>query len=140
VKKASIEAKPTFNYQEAVETFDRKYKYSQPVAGGTNISAGIDQGITILTSGRARPYAFKTMIVMTDGQHNTGRDPWLAAEDAAKKGIQIHTVTFSHQADQVSMKRTAKAGKGVHFHAPDGDALEAIFREIAKMPAAAIIE
>lgn len=140
IKKASTEANPTFDYYKAVETFDEKYKYRQPVAGGTNISAGIDQGRAILTSSRSRPFAFKTMIVMTDGQYNTGRAPWIAAEDAAKKGIQVHTVTFSNQADQASMKRTAEAGNGIHFHAPDGDALEAIFREIAKMPAAAIIE
>lgn len=140
IASSEIESKPTYDYRKAVESFDKKFKYKQPVAGGTNISAGIDAGVKLLTSSSARPFAFKTMIVMTDGQHNAGRNPWLAAEDAARAGIQVHTVTFSNQADQYTMGVTAKAGNGKHFHAPNGDALEEIFREIAKMPAAAIIE
>ena len=31
-------------------------------------------------------------------------------------------------------------GRGIHFHAPDGDTLADIFQEIAHLPAAAIIE
>ena len=140
VNSSDVEANPTFDYLEAVEEFDYKYRYTQPVAGGTNISSGIDMARTVLTGGSSRPFAFKTMIVMTDGQNNAGRAPWIAAADAAAAGVQVYTVTFSHQADQDSMKRTAENGKGRHFHAPDGDALEEVFREIAKMPAAAIIE
>ena len=137
---SGVEAAPTYDYLAAVTALDNKYKYTQPVAGGTNIAAGIDEAREILMGDGGRPFAFKTMIVMTDGQYNAGRAPWLAAEDAADEGIQVHTVTFSRQADQDSMERTAEAGNGVHFHAPDGDALESVFREIAKMPAAAIIE
>ena len=80
------------------------------------------------------------MIVMTDGQYNQGRSPWLAAEDAAALGIEVYTVTFSKQADQNSMIKTAENGNGRHFHAPDGDALEDIFREIANIPPSAYIE
>lgn len=140
VDSSNVEAGPTFDYLEAVEKFDDKYRYTQPVAGGTNISSGIDMARVVLTSGSSRPFAFKTMIVMTDGQYNAGRSPWIAAADAAAAGVQVYTVTFSNQADQDSMIRTAENGNGKHFHAPDGDALEEVFREIAKMPAAAIIE
>ena len=137
---SETEQTPTFDYSTAVANFDNKYKYSKFVSGGTNISAGIDEAVDVLTGSSARPNAYKTMIVMTDGQYNQGRSPWLAAADAAEEGIQVHTVTFSHQADQYSMELTADAGNGQHFHAPDGEALEEIFREIANIPPAAYIE
>lgn len=136
---ASTECDPTFDYQSAVEKVEQKYKYEHPVAGGTNISAGIEMGIQILSGNDSRPNAYKTMIVMTDGQFNDGREPWLAAIDAAGLGIEVFTVTFSEQADQQSMQTTAEDGNGRHFHAPNGDALEEVFREIANIPPAAYI-
>ena len=137
---AGIEVEPTSDYRDAAQTLDNKYKFEHVVAGSTNISAGIDQAVQVLNGPNARPNAYKTMIVMTDGQFNQGRSPWLAAEDAAALGIEVYTVTFSNQADQSSMVRTATSGNGKHFHAPDGDALEEIFREIANIPPSAYIE
>ena len=137
---SSLEADMTFNYEDAVSAFDNKYKWEQIVAGGTNISAGIDEAIDVLTGDEARPNAYKTMIVMTDGQYNRGRAPWEASADAVDDGIEVFTVTFSNQADQVSMIRTAEDGNGRHFHAPNGDALEEVFRAIANIPPAAYID
>jgi Mg-chelatase subunit ChlD len=104
---------------------------SNPVSGSTNISAGIDNGITVLTSARSRPYAFRTMVVMTDGRHNTGPEPVISAGRAALEKIVIHTVTFSSEADFVRMRAVADATGGQHFHAPTAAELERIFREIA---------
>lgn len=104
---------------------------SGPTQGMTSISAGIDNGVKVLTSSLARKYAVKTMVVMTDGLHNSGREPIYAARDAAKKRITINTVTFSVDADLARMKAVAEATGGKHFHAPNAAALEAIFREIA---------
>ena len=104
---------------------------SRAVAGMTNIGAGIDNGIVVLTSPQARAFAFKTMVVMTDGRHNTGPEPVIAARRAAREDIKIHTVTFSSQADFDRMRAVADATGGTHYHAPDSAALESIFREIA---------
>ena len=41
--------------------------------GGTNLSAGIDLGTSVLTGPGSRSYAKKSMIVMTDGAWNEGR-------------------------------------------------------------------
>jgi Mg-chelatase subunit ChlD len=71
------------------------------------------------------------MVVMTDGRHNTGTEPVVAARRAATENITIHTVTFSEDADFARMRAVADATGGQHFHAPDADALEQIFREIA---------
>lgn len=137
---SEIEAQPTEDYDEAVRTLEYKYKYNQLVSGGTNIYSGIQLATQVLGSSTARPNAFKTMIVMTDGQYNSGGDPTPAAVQAAAQDIEVYTVTFSRQADQSSMRRVASAGNGRHFHAPDGDALEEIFREIANIPRAAFIK
>ena len=104
---------------------------SRPVSGRTNIGAGIDNGIRVLTSDRVRPFAFKTMVVMTDGRHNIGPEPVISARRAAREDIKIHTVTFSNEADFSRMRAVADATGGKHFHAPDSAALERIFREIA---------
>ena len=100
--------------------------------GYTNIAAGIDSGVEVLTDpGQARPFAMKTMVLMTDGHQTAGGDPVLAAEEAAREGIVIHTITFSTGADQAAMQLVADAAGGNHYHAPDAQALEDIFREIA---------
>jgi hypothetical protein len=105
---------------------------SRSVAGWTNIYAGIENGIVVLTdAARVRPFALRTMVVMTDGRHNTGPEPVIAARRAATENITIHTVTFSADADFDRMRAVANATGGQHFHAPDADALEQIFREIA---------
>lgn len=105
---------------------------SRAVAGWTNIYAGIDNGIVVLTDPRrSRPFALRTMVLMTDGRHNRGPEPVIAARRAATENITIHTVTFSADADFTRMRDVADATGGQHFHAPDADALERIFREIA---------
>jgi Flp pilus assembly protein TadG len=105
---------------------------SRAVAGRTNIYAGIENGIVVLTdTNRVRPFAFRTMVLMTDGRHNTGPEPVIAAREAATENITIHTVTFSEDADFARMRAVADATGGQHYHAPDAAALERIFREIA---------
>ena len=126
---SDINAELDFNYRQIRNEMNRLG--SQPVAGLTNIFAGIDNGIRVLTSDRSRPFALKTMVLMTDGRHNTGPEPIIAARRAAGEDIVIHTVTFSDEADFRRMRDVADATGGEHFHAPDAATLEEIFREIA---------
>jgi hypothetical protein len=104
---------------------------SKPVKGRTAISAGIDEGIKVLSGSKTRPFAVKTMIVMTDGIHNLGPEPVKSAQQAAKKDIVIHSITFSSDADIPRMRDVAAATGGQHFHAPDAKELVRIFKEIA---------
>lgn len=103
-----------------------------PIGGSTAISKGIDEALDIFEkSGNARPYALKTIVLLTDGVHNYGRPPRLSAADAADANIVIHTITFSAGADEGQMQEVAEITGGKHFHAPGKAELEAIFREIA---------
>ncbi len=98
--------------------------------GMTNIGAGITKGIQALTSASARPYAAKTMVLMSDGAYTEGTRPSLIAPQAADHDIIIHTVTFG-EANPAEMQAIADATGGNHYIAPDAAALQDIFEEIA---------
>ncbi len=108
--------------------------------GGTNLSSGIDLGVQVLTSPATHAYATKTMIVMTDGQWNEGRDPVEAALEAKQVGITVHTVTFLDSANQQDMIDVATATGGRHYHASDAATLEAAFSAIARNLSVVLID
>jgi Mg-chelatase subunit ChlD len=110
--------------------------------GRTNIAAGINRGIQALTAPSARPFAAKTMVLMSDGAANEPGNcasvgcaqAFQAAVDKAvqAKGqdIIIHTITYG-EADEGLMQDIADATGGHHYVAPDAQALQDIFEEIA---------
>jgi Flp pilus assembly protein TadG len=105
---------------------------TQPIPGGTDIYHGILNGIDVLTDhARLREDSKRLMVVMTDGRHNSGPDPVIAAQRAFDNDIQIITITFSEGADQEWMQRVAAAASGAHYHAPTDDDLRRIFRQVA---------
>jgi Ca-activated chloride channel family protein len=110
--------------------------------GRTNIAAGINRGIQALTSGSARPYAAKTMVLMSDGAANEPGNcsavgcsqAFQAAIDKAvqahDQNIIIHTITYG-EADPGLMQDIAEATGGKNYVAPDAQSLQDIFEEIA---------
>ncbi|MGD9635510.1 MAG: VWA domain-containing protein [Pirellulales bacterium] len=103
---------------------------SKKFNGQTNIAAGITKGIQVLTSASARPYAAKTMVLMSDGAYNQGSVPHVVAQDAAAADIIIHTITYG-EADPVEMKAIADATGGNNYIAPNAQAMQDAFEEIA---------
>ena len=100
--------------------------------GATAIGQGLNEGLPSLFSSFGRPYAAKTIVVLTDGINNRSPDPLGVAQTIASAyNVTIHTVTFSHEADTTTMASVASAGGGKHYHAEDTEELAAIFREIA---------
>ena len=123
---ASIDEYLTDRLSDPQETLNRLHPN-----GSTNIYAGIVDGTAVLTrSGRVRSDANKIMVVMTDGQHNTGPEPILAANEAARDKITIYTITFGSDADVTRMKAVAAATGGKHYHAPTAEDLREIFRKV----------
>lgn len=109
--------------------------------GATAIGRGMEEGITALADAAARPFAAKTMVVMTDGQHNSGIDPVIVAGNLiANYNLTIHTVTFSQGADIGRMQQVAAIGGGNHYHADDRDRLIQIFQEIANNLPTVLVE
>jgi Ca-activated chloride channel family protein len=100
--------------------------------GNTAIGLGMESGILALLESSARPFAAKTMVVMTDGMHNTGILPTTVATTLMSSyNLTIQTVTFGEGADQALMQQVAAIGGGKHYHAATGEQLVAIFEEIA---------
>ncbi|WP_231615490.1 vWA domain-containing protein [Novipirellula artificiosorum] len=100
--------------------------------GWTAIGRGMEKGMPTLLSSDARPYAAKTMVVMTDGVENRGPDSLPTAQGFVQNcPLTIHTVTFGDGADQNAMRAVALAGGGKHYHAANGEQLKQIFEEIA---------
>jgi Ca-activated chloride channel homolog len=100
--------------------------------GMTNTAAGLDVGIAELTHAtRARTFAGKTLVFLTDGFRTAGGDPVQSAQYAASKKIVIHTVSFGANFNQSELQAIASATGGKHYHAPDAASLSATFREIA---------
>ena len=102
--------------------------------GATAIGDGIGSGINLVTNpALSRTFAKKTMIVMTDGNQNTGSDPVNQATLAYQNyGVTVHAVTFSDGADQIEGAAIAAVGGGLHYHASSGADLIAVFEELAR--------
>lgn len=99
--------------------------------GATSISRGMNAGGQIMLAGRSAEFVERTMIVMTDGIHNSGPEPSTIATLLAGQDVTIHAITFGAGADQDRMRDIARIGGGQHFHAVTGPELEEIYREIA---------
>lgn len=99
--------------------------------GNTYIEAGMRTGLAALQDARlARTGAEKIMILLTDGNQNVG-DAEDAARDCAAAEVTVHTITFSDDANQTTMKNVAAATGGQHYHANTAAELADVFRELA---------
>lgn len=109
-------------------------------AGATAVGLGMRQGISSFNDPLRRPFAFKSMIVMTDGNHNFGVNPLTVVQEAKQRGIVVHTITFSRGANQSLMRQVADAGDGIHLHANTDAQLIQAFKDIANQLAVVLIE
>ena len=101
------------------------------VGGTTSISGGMEAGGRIMRAARSGDFIERTMIVMTDGLHNSGGEPEPVAIGLANQNVVLHTITFGSDADRSRMKRIAAVGHGDSFHADSGVQLNKIFRDLA---------
>ena len=128
---SSIDQPLTTNFQSVRSALDTIA--AKPIIGNTNIAAGLRDGVSVLTSASgSRPNASRSIVLMTDGIMTQGDDPIAIAAAALADNIQVHTITFSDQADQALMAAVAAAGGGEHYHAPDGATLAEVFRDLAE--------
>jgi hypothetical protein len=102
--------------------------------GMTHISAGLDESVEALFDiSSSRPFASKTIVLMTDGIPNHGSPQQVldSAQTAVELNVKIYTITFGTAADQNLMSDIADIGAGEHYHATDVTELRAAFRKIA---------
>ena len=101
------------------------------VFGATSISGGMEAGSRIMRGARSGDIIERTMIVMTDGLHNSGGEPEPIAVALANQNVVIHTITFGADADRSRMQRIAQVARGLTFHADNGVQLNKVFRDLA---------
>jgi len=100
--------------------------------GWTNIGGGLLVGSDSLAEdAERRVLAAKTIVLLTDGNHNIGTDPLVAAQTALSRGHVVHTITFGSGANSTLMEQVAALTGGRYYHAADNAQLLQVFREIA---------
>lgn len=111
--------------------------------GGTGIGRGLETGLPPIidpdyaanngvAGASARPFAAKTVVILTDGENTSGEDPATVVRRVMSGNtVTIHTVTFSKGAKKDPMRDVAEVGGGSHYHADEGELLIRIFEEIA---------
>ncbi|MEZ6096517.1 MAG: VWA domain-containing protein [Pirellulaceae bacterium] len=125
---ASLDHQLTLSYSPIRNSVSNVYP-----SGSTAIGKGIQEAIpSVMSDPLARPFAAKTIVVLTDGINNVNPEPEsVVAQMLQQYNITVHTVTFTNGADQDAMEDVADAGGGRHYHANDGEDLVPIFEEIA---------
>lgn len=104
---------------------------TRAIGGGTTCSAGIDRAVQVLTGTNGRALSNKVIILLTDGQWNAGRDPVLAAQDAAAAGITIHCVSML-TSTQSTLTQVASITGGQYYATQNAAQLQQAFRDLAK--------
>ena len=118
-------------------------KVSQFSANGmTAIGNALTMGSdSLVNDPLARKFAAKTIVLMTDGNHNTGPSPTQTLATPVARGQQIHTITFSSGANQKLMRDVAQATYGGrHIHADQAADLAQAFREIARSLSVVLVQ
>ncbi|MGI9428377.1 MAG: vWA domain-containing protein [Bythopirellula sp.] len=100
---------------------------------GTGIGEGLLEGTRSLSNDPlARPLAYQQIVLMTDGNHNTGINPVDAAPTAVNLHHVVNTITFSDDANQSLMIDVANIAGGIHLHADNNNELIDAFRAMAR--------
>jgi len=99
----------------------------------TAIGEGIAMGVRALEDSKA---VSKVIILLTDGEHNSGRiSPKEATELALRHGIRIYTVGMGRKGefDEALLRRIADASGGAFFAAYDSGELVGVYEEIDRL-------
>ena len=114
------------------------FRASGMTAIGDALRMGSD---SLMFDAASRGHAFKTIVLMTDGNHNTGPSPAVTVATARERGQTVHTITFSNGANQPLMQSVASSTPGgIHLHADGAGDLAAAFRSIARTLSVTLVE
>lgn len=110
------------------------------VGGATAIGTGLATALNVLRGSAARS---KVVILLTDGENNTGTIAPIDAANAAKLlGVRVYTIGAvpaderqrgTVEVDEALMREMAESTGGRYFAASDENALRQIYAEIARL-------
>lgn len=99
----------------------------------TAIGEGVAMGVRALRDSKA---ASKVIILLTDGEHNSGSiSPKEAVEMVRKNGIRLYTIGIGEKGefDNALLEQLARDGKGKFFTATNAKELQEVYDEIDTM-------
>ena len=102
-----------------------------PMMGGTNLSAGLTQAISVLQGTNSNPFSSKVIILLTDGEWNQGVDPVTVANTARNARIIIHCVSML-TVSQATLQQVATIANGRYYGTSNEVQLRAAFQELAR--------
>ena len=102
-----------------------------PMLGGTNLSAGLIQAISVLQGTNSNPFSSKVIILLTDGQWNEGVDPVTVAATARNAGIIVHCVSML-TSSQETLQQVATIANGKYYSTTNEIELRTAFQELAR--------
>lgn len=105
---------------------------ANPIQGGTNMTAGLNEAINAMIGPGANPLAKKTIILFSDGQWNQGGSPTQVNATAQANNITIHIVTLLGNLDMTQMDDLANANGGIHYNASSEAELIEAFETLAR--------
>lgn len=85
-------------------------------SGSTNIGAGIRDGLKELR--KTDINVLRNIVLMTDGQHNTGQ-LWPYVDESARLGVPVHTIGFGYDADMRTLCEISRRTGGFCFYADE---------------------
>ena len=106
-------------------------KSAIPMLGGTNLSAGLTQAISVLQGPNSNPFSSKVIVLLTDGAWNLGADPVTVANTAKNAGITIHCVSML-TSSQTTLQQVAALTNGRYYSTSNETQLKAAFEDIAR--------
>jgi len=117
-------------YEKAVVAQMMEYLGYGMAGQNTAIGEGIAMGVRALERSKA---ASKVIILLTDGEHNSGRvSPKDATELAKQRGIRIYTVGMGQKGefDEAMLQTIARESGGAFFAAYDPEQLSGVYDAI----------
>jgi hypothetical protein len=97
--------------------------------GSTAIGDGAQRSLDLIT-GLGATVTQEAIILLSDGQNNSGSNPATAAANAAARGAKIYTIALGAGADASTLASMAAATGGKFYAATDGLALVDIYTRI----------
>lgn len=93
--------------------------------GGTNIKAGLETGLNIVTNRKFNSERTPNILLMSDGQQNDGD----ARQVASSGNVPVYTLAFGKGTDFALMQQLAKNG-GTFNSVPDSGDMTAVFSQL----------
>ena len=99
--------------------------------GNTAIGRGINVAQGELISNRHRPYAEPVMVLLSDGESNSGPDPVVAAESAKAQGTIIYAIGLGDNINEPVLRAIASdPDSEYYYYAPSSEDLDSIYQRV----------